>query len=178
MCIQAIFFSVIIGYILKGRLKNFEYIELKGLCFVAVTFFLQAAVILLIRKGLLQNTILVYVLHLIMYIMLFYFIYLNKKEKPLIFMGIGFLLNAIPILLNGGTMPVDMETVRSIGINVDITQRGMYNAVNSKTILWFLGDIIPKRFITNEVISIGDIVITLSLAFFIVKSMKKSSCHH
>lgn len=176
MFIQAIFFSVLIGYILRGRLKNFEHIDLKGLYFVATTFFLQAVVILLIRKGLLQNIVLIYLLHLIMYLMLFYFIYVNRKEIVLIFMGIGFLLNAIPIFLNGGKMPVDLVAVRNVGINFDITQRGMYNIINDKTVLWFLGDIIPKKFVTNEVISIGDVIIALALMVFIIKSMKKSSC--
>lgn len=173
MFIQAIIFSIIIGYILKGKLKNFESVDIKGLYAVTFSFILQFIVIMLIRKGLLHAGIIIYVLHLIMYILLFYFVYLNRQYLFIVLMGIGFLLNAIPIFLNGGSMPVSLETCRKVGLVVNLTKLGMYNAINSGTKLWILGDIIPKNFITREVISIGDIVIAVGLMLFMINIMIK-----
>ena len=173
MFIQAIIFSIIIGYILKGTLKNFELVDIKGLYAVTFSFLSQFIVIMLIRKGFLENGILTYFLHLFMYMLLFYFVYLNRRYKFIVLMGLGFLLNAIPIFLNGGSMPVSLAACKQAGLVVEITKLGMYNLLNSATRLWFLGDIIPKKFITREVISIGDVVIAVGLMLFIINIMIK-----
>jgi len=171
MFIQAIIFSIIIGYILKGTLKNFEFVDVKGLYAVTLSFILQFIVIMLIRKEFLHNGILTYILHLIMYTLLFYFVYLNRKYLFIVLMGMGFLLNALPIFFNGGSMPVSLESCKYVGLVVDVTKLGMYNVFNNKTNLWFLADIIPKNFITKEVISIGDLVIAIGLMLFIITIM-------
>jgi len=173
MFIQAIIVAIIIGYILRGSLKNFELVELKGLYAVTLSFTLQFIVIMLIRKGMLHNGTLTLVLHLIMYILLFYFIYLNRKYKFLVLMGVGFLLNAIPIFLNGGSMQVSLDTCKQLGLVVNLEKLGMYNVLNSSTRFWFLSDIIPKRIITKEAISVGDIVIAAGLILFTINAMLK-----
>ena len=175
MFIQAIIFAIIIGYILKGRMKNFEAVDIKGLYAVTFSFILQFIVIMLIRKGFLQSHGIIYILHLFMYILLFYFVYLNKQYLFIVIMGVGFLLNALPIFFNGGLMPVDVQACRSIGLIVDVTKLGMYKVLNSGTRLWFLSDIIPKNFITKEVISIGDLVIAIGLMLFMINIMLKKN---
>ena len=179
MFIQAIIVAIIIGYILRGSLKNFELVELKGLYAVTLSFTLQFIVIMLIRKGMLHNGTLTLVLHLIMYILLFYFIYLNRKYKFLVLMGVGFLLNAIPIFLNGGSMPVSHEAVVKLGANMNVTKMGLYNFINSNTRVWFLGDIFPYKAIIKVVMSIGDIIIVIGLMLFIITGMKnKENFNH
>ena len=173
MFIQAIIFAVIIGYALKGRLKNFERVELKGVHLVTISFLLEALVIILIRKSIINQGIVTYLIDLSMYIILFYFVYLNKKDPFILMIGFGSALNAIPIFLNGGSMPVSHEMAVKVGLTMNITKEGLYNVINSNTRVWFLGDIIPYKIIGRLVISVGDIIIGIGLMLFIITSMKK-----
>lgn len=173
MFILAIFFAVIIGYILGGRLKNLEHIELKGLQIVFFSFLIEALIIFSIRWGYLIRGGITLILNLIMYMLLFYFIYLNRKSLFLVLMGFGFLLNAIVIFANGGAMPVSTEAVKAAGLTMNVSKEGLYMLSNESTKLWFLGDVIPFTFITNLAISIGDIISAIALMLFIILSMVK-----
>lgn len=173
MFIQGIIVAIIIGYALKGRLKNFERVDLKGLYLVAIAFMLEFLVIILIRKSIINQGIITYLVDLSMYIILFYFVYLNKKDPFILMIGLGSLLNAVPIFLNGGSMPVSHEAAVKVGLIMDITKEGLYNVINGNTRFWFLSDIIPYKIISNLVISIGDIIIAFGLMLFVITGMKK-----
>jgi len=175
MFIQAVIISIIIGYILKGKINNLENVNVKGGLLAAVAFGLEFTVIILIRKGILTNGTLTYLLDLSMYILLGVFVYLNRKDSFVLLMGIGFLLNAVPILLNGGAMPVSAKAYTAVGLKSEVTKEGLYCFINGNTRFWFLGDIIPYKFISKLVISIGDIVIAIGLMLFIITGMRKKS---
>ena len=172
MFIQGIIVAIIIGYALKGRLKNFERVDLKGLYLVVVSFTVEFLVVTLIRESVINQGIITYLIDLSMYIMLFYFVYLNRKDPFILMIGFGSLLNAITIFLNGGSMPVSHEAAVKAGYIMDIKKMGLYNVINSNTRFWFLGDIIPYKFIISFVASIGDIIIALGLMLFVITGMK------
>ena len=90
-------------------------------------------------------------------------------------MGVGFLLNAIPIFLNGGAMPVSAKAAETAGLTLNISSEGLYTLINGSTKAWFLGDIIPLTFLRNFAISIGDIIAALGLMLFIITGMKKTA---
>jgi hypothetical protein len=89
-------------------------------------------------------------------------------------MGVGFLLNATAIFLNGGAMPVSAKAAETAGITLNVTKEGLYALINGNTRLWFLGDIIPLTFLRNFAISIGDIIAAVGLMLFIITGMKQS----
>ena len=76
---------------------------------------IELFIIIFIRKGLFNIGKFTYLLNSIMYILLAVFIYFNRKNKYIVLMGVGFLLNAIPIFLNGGAMPVSAKAAETEG---------------------------------------------------------------
>jgi len=175
MFIEALIFAVIIGYILKGRIKNLENVDIKCIYLVFISFFIEFFIIIIIRKEFINIGIFTYILDAIMYILLATFIYFNRKNKYIVLMGLGFLLNAIPIFLNGGAMPVSAKAAEVAGLSLNMSKEGLYSLINPSTRLWFLGDIIPLTFLRNFAISIGDIIAALGLMLFVITGMKKTA---
>ena len=175
MFIEGLFFAVIIGYILKGKIKNLENVDVKGVAFVFISFLIEFFIIISIRKGFFHIGIFTYILDFIMYSLLGIFIYLNRRNKYIVLMGVGFLLNAIPIFLNGGAMPVSAKAAETAGLTLNISSEGLYILINESTKMWFLGDIIPLTFLRNFAISIGDIIAALGLMLFVITGMKETA---
>lgn len=175
MFIEALIFALIIGYILKGKIKNLENVDIKRTYLVFISFFIEFFVIIIIRKGFINIGIFTYILDAIMYILLAAFIFFNRKNKYIVLMGLGFLLNAIPIFLNGGAMPVSAKAAETAGLSLNMSKEGLYSLINGNTKVWFLGDIIPLTFLRHFAISIGDIMAALGLMLFIITGMKKTA---
>lgn len=174
MFVLAIIFGVIIGYILKGRLSNLESMELKGIYLIGFGFAIEFVIILLIRKNIFTAGINTLFLDILMYLLIFTFIFLNRKNRYIVIMGIGFMLNALAIFSNGGTMPVSTSALKTIGFSTNVHTEGLYTLINANTNLSFLGDTIPIDFIGRFVVSLGDIISAIGLVLFIVTSMRKS----
>ena len=175
MFIEALIFALIIGYILKGKIKNLENVDIKRTYLVFISFFIEFFIIIVIRKGFINIGIFTYILDAIMYILLAAFVYFNRKNKYIVLMGLGFLLNAIPIFLNGGAMPVSTKAAETAGLSLNMSKEGLYTLINANTRVWFLGDIIPLTFLRHFAISIGDIMAVLGLMLFIITGMKKAA---
>lgn len=175
MFIEALIFALIIGYMLKGRIKNLENVDIKHTYLVFVSFFIEFFIVISIRKGFFDIGIFTYILDAIMYILLVTFIYFNRKNKYILLMGLGFLLNAIPIFLNGGAMPVSAKAAETAGLTLNMSKEGLYTLINENTRIWFLGDIIPLTFLRHFAISIGDIIAVLGLMLFVITGMKKTA---
>lgn len=179
MFIEIFIFSLLIGYLSGGKLKNFEFIKINGLYIIFISFAIEFCINMLLRNKILSRGILTYLLDLIMYSLLLYFTFLNRKNKFIVLIGIGFIMNALPIFFNSGAMPVSSEAIIAAGISpsindIKVSNEGLYTLINNETKLWYLGDIIPKPFLRPAVISIGDIISGIGLILLIIKGMKKS----
>lgn len=175
MFIEALIFALIIGYILKGKIRNLENVDIKRTYLVFISFFIEFFIIISIQKGFFNIGIFTYILDAIMYVLLAAFIYFNRKNKYIVLMGLGFLLNAIPIFLNGGAMPVSVKAAETAGLSLNMSKEGLYTLISANTRVWFLGDIIPLTFLRHFAISIGDIMAVLGLMLFIITGMKKTA---
>lgn len=175
MFIVSLAAAIILGYILGGRIKNLENINLRAIYLIFISFGLELIIVICIRKGLLSIGLTTYFLDVIMYSMLLIFIILNRRNICIIIMGVGFLLNAVPIFLNGGAMPVSQEAIRVLGFSSNINSEGLYTIIDSSTKIWFLGDIIPISFISSFIVSIGDIFAAIGLILLIVTGMKRKN---
>jgi hypothetical protein len=173
MFIEALIFAVIIGYILKGKIRNLENVELNKTYLIFTSFLIEIFVVISIKSGLFDIGILTYTINFIMYTLLVVFIYFNRKNKYIVLMGVGFLLNATAIFLNGGAMPVSAKAAQTAGITLNVTKEGLYTLINGNTRLWFLGDIIPLTYLRNFAISIGDIIAVVGLMLFVITGMKQ-----
>lgn len=171
MFIEALILSIIIGYILHGSLKNLNPESIKGIYIVIVAFLIEAIMVFLIGKVLLIRGTITYCFNLLMYIMIFIFIFLNRKNPWIVIMGIGFLLNAIPIFLNGGAMPVSTGAAVATGLPKNISREGLYIFRDLNTKAALLADNIPINFIGHFVVSIGDIIAAVGMSLFIITGM-------
>ena len=172
MFLVVIIIAIIIGYILRGSLKNIDPSKIKAIYLVFIAFLIEAMMIVLIRKGYLVRGTLTYIINLIMYITLFVFIYENRYNRWLLLMGAGFLLNALAIFFNGGAMPVSNTIINQLGMTQNVTAEGLYVIIDASTNLAFLGDIIALKYPRPYVISVGDIVEVIAIAVFIITEMK------
>jgi hypothetical protein len=171
MFIAALIIAIAAGYIFKGKLANIDVDKIKAIYLVIASFVIEAIIIFSMRNGYLSRGWLTFILDLIMYMLLFLFVYLNRKDKWIVLIGIGFLLNAVPIFLNGGAMPVSASALSLIGYTGDVNTHGLYKIIDSTTIVPFLGDVIYIKYPTPNAASIGDFIECLGIALFVVTGM-------
>jgi hypothetical protein len=167
-----IIIAIIIGYLLGGRFKNIDMSKFEGVYLVFIAFTIEAIVVLSIRKGFLVVGSLTYIINLIMYIILFVFIYRNRHSKCMVLIGLGFLLNALPIFLNGGAMPVSGNVINQLGMTQNVSSEGLYVIIDVNTKLSFLADIIAVKYPKTYAASVGDFVEAVGIAVFIITEMK------
>ena len=181
MFIEAIVLGFIVAFCRKGKIKNIERIEIKAWYLFLLAALIQVTVSFLKGKDMLLgteffNTYFVYV-HLITYILLLVGIILNIKNKFMIFILIGMVLNFIVIFSNGGKMPVSFKNVKGYEHYGDELPESAYDIkhslVTENTRCVYLADIIalPRSYPLAGIISIGDIFLTLGIFLFFQESM-------
>lgn len=179
MFFLAFIIAILIGYALKGRLKNIDASKVKFLSLVFIAFFSEFVVLTLIKKGYLHIGKLTYFSDVIMYSLLLIFTYANRKNKWILLLGLGAILNAVVIFANGGVMPVNGDIVKSFGFNGDVASQGLYVFADKNTLLYFLADIVPIRypngFINPGIASAGDIIEMIGMSIFIITEMKNKN---
>jgi|GEM_PF-1654302 len=103
---------------------------------------------------------------------------LNRHIPGAKLMFLGLLLNVLPMLLNGGEMPVSVSGVKLIsgGVNSSELLNGdlRHIAINAHTKLPLLADIIPinTRYMLRGVYSIGDFVTSFGGMLAIISIMR------
>ena len=90
----------------------------------------------------------------------------------------GVILNGLPILFNGGKMPVSENALINLGMKdtlLVLEKNLMFNhtLITENTRFKILSDIIPLKYPYPNVISIGDIFIILGIMLFIVYHSKE-----
>lgn len=179
----AIPIGLILGWLRGGNKKNLENSYIRGLSLVLFAFLLRFLVNSPdLAKDFNIGFLINYfpILNILAYIILFVFAYLNRRLTSIKFFALGVLLNAIPIILNGGKMPFEIKEAKKFGIAetlINLSKEGSANIPsNRNAILWPLGDLIPLRGIRfYKLFSIGDIVLFFSLALLISELMVDKS---
>ena len=177
--VYCIVLSVIIGYIRGGRLKNYLDHALEHIYLPVIAFGIEAALPIL-GKALLPAAV------IIEYTLLFLFVFINRKYKPVWLIGTGMVLNALVIFANGFRMPVtpvvfDPAFERFVG-GVQSGELIEYVLVGWDAPLWFLGDTIPITRVAPGIASAGDFVMALGMfwliQFFMKPPVKKRESGH
>ena len=148
--------SVLIGYARGGRLKRYLDEPLRGVFLPIAAFVLEAA-LAFVGKALLAPVV------ILEYALLFAFVFVNRKMKPVWLIAVGVLLNALVIFANGFRMPVtpvvyDPAFERFIS-RVQSGDLIEYVLVGWDAPLWFLGDTIPIYRVVPGIASAGDFVL-------------------
>lgn len=161
--------GIVVGWIKKGSIINLSRIRVKMLWILPLAYLCQAISIHTL------DPVLYVVLITASYLALICFCVRNRSIYGVKWAGTGILLNFIEMALNGLRMPAYVPSVRSVGpSSVALLKSGHAGksvAMNSHTLLPFLGDIIPIRLYPPSVVSIGDCLFSLGLVLLIVGLM-------
>jgi hypothetical protein len=172
MVFDGIIISLIVGLFRKGNLRSLPYLTFKYGWIFPVLLAIEIFVFVFQNKikifGLASGYI-----YIAVYVLGLLFLFLNRRNPgfPLIFLGV--LLNFLPIVLNGGRMPVSPKAASVLDPSYfDTLKNELYakhTVLTSSSKLGFLGDIIPltKPYPKTQIISIGDIVMNIGAFLFI-----------
>ncbi|MCX7831647.1 MAG: DUF5317 domain-containing protein [Actinobacteria bacterium] len=179
----AIPLGLLIGWLRGGNTRNLENSYIRGLSLVLIAFLLRFLVNSPdLAKDLNIGFLIVYFpfINIFAYIVLLIFAYLNLRLISIRVFAFGTLLNAIPIVLNGGKMPFELNEARKVGMAetlIKLSKEGSANIPSNRDALfWPLGDLIPLRGIRfYKLVSIGDIVLFFALVLLISELMLDKS---
>ena len=170
-----ILIAVGIGYLLGGRLRNFERLAVHWWPLAFVGLILQSFTIASFW-GLSPRVTGAGAL-LLSYVLLLAFITVNRWIPGAQLMAIGLLLNLLVVGLNGG-MPVTGSAIEAAGGSVAILEDGgsvKHHLATEDDLLTFLGDAIPIPPPAKLVLSIGDVLLYTGMAWFVIQVMRGRS---
>jgi hypothetical protein len=137
-----------------GRLARLANLRLRGMWLPVLALLLQVVITEIARGG---SAALHRELHVLTYVMLGAFLWLNRRLPGLRIVGLGALLNTLAIVANRGVMPASATAERLSGLHLP---PGFENSAHfGHELLPFLGDIIPWPGPLPNVLSIGDLII-------------------
>ncbi len=170
----AIGLSVLVGYLLGGRLRTFERLRLRWWALAPLGLALQAMPLPDSRHG--TDLVVRIVLLSCSYVMLLVFVGVNFRiaGMPLLFIGLA--LNCIVIAANGG-MPVSRQALEASGqsdvLELLLQDEGAkHHLLTPEDHVTFLGDVIPVGGPLHQVVSAGDVFVYSGIAWLIVAVMR------
>lgn len=172
MVFDGIIISLIVGFFRKGNLKSLPYLTFKYGWIFPLLLVIEIFVFIFQNKIVFLGKVSGFI-YIAVYILGLLFIAMNRKNPGFLLIFVGVLLNFLPIILNGGRMPVSLEAASILDPSYkDALLHGMYAkhaALTDSTQLGFLGDIIPitKPYPKTQIISIGDIVMNIGIFLYI-----------
>ena len=177
MIVESIILSILIGWVRKGKLRHLGTIEIKGIYLFFIGGMAQIALFAMAdEQGSGIRTLLYdqfYVLHLLTYVIIMVPIVLNLNWRGLNLMGLGSLLNFIPIAANQGQMPVVLPEpyVPNFDLGHVLLEPGTRFKVLSDVI--FIGPPYPMP----KIMSIGDFLIMAGVFWLIQSAMMLEKNH-
>ncbi|MEG1257304.1 DUF5317 family protein [Clostridium sp.] len=179
MFLFAIVLAVIIGYLSKGSLENLSELRFKSVYLIIIGFLLEFIMKIFLENGMLEFGGLTYFINITMYGLIMSFIFVNRKDKMILIVGLGFLLNIIVIFGNSCTMPIGTWAMNCLGVNGSVDTKGLYSILTSETNFKLLADILPYKFWRyGGIASVGDIVLAIGVMGIIIKGMKSNKEHY
>ncbi|PKM57022.1 MAG: hypothetical protein CVU98_08230 [Firmicutes bacterium HGW-Firmicutes-3] len=171
MIIESIVLSILIGWIRKGKLRHLGTIEIKGIYLFFIGGLFQILLFAIANQQgsgierLLYEQF--YVLHLLTYVIIMIPILLNLNWRGLNLMGLGSLLNFIPIAANQGKMPVALPAPYAPNFDLGhvLLEPGTRFKILSDVI--FIGHPYPMP----KIMSIGDLLIMAGVFWLIQSAM-------
>ena len=171
---------IVVALLRGGSLHNFAAVQLRWLPLVIAGFALQLLIFTPFARSPLVAfaTLPIYVLSLAL---LAIWVAANWRIPGMALIAIGLALNVIAITTNGGHMPVSLESARYAGTIGNYTSEGAFVANNSiatqdNVRFWLLTDIIaiPKQVPFANVISIGDVLLTIGVGSLCYRTIRRA----
>ncbi|MDH8678613.1 DUF5317 family protein [Fusibacter bizertensis] len=181
MYIEAILLGLIIGLARNGRLTNFFEVRFKGwgLSILAFLLFLVPYGLKLLDISYDKLQIFPFAAMVICALIAL----MNFEKTGMKILLVGILLNLIAMGFNDFKMPMDTVKMASLGFNSFVESMNNGDVVNymplsqAEGFSKYLGKIIalPKAYPLAKVLSIGDFIVSIGIAFIIQYEMLLSS---
>lgn len=177
MYIDVIVIGIIIGWIMKGRLKNLGDLPIKGKWLIII---LGLMVVFIKYTQSPERKLLYQALMISFFVIMSYLLVINRRLPGVKLIMVGLCLNFLVMAVNGGRMPVS-EWAEVVSGQIAylpelLNDTGSRHVLlTEQTRLFFLGDIIPipPPYPISRVISVGDIFLILGIIHMIVIGMRK-----
>lgn len=182
--VLAIVFGAVVGLAAGGKLSNILNFKLEKMWIILIAFAVQISSQILCYNGFkffADNSL---IIHGLVFLFMFIAFWANRHYLGVLLVGIGCVLNALVMMVNGGKMPVDPKVIEAAGLPAEAIQvissglDSKHILIDETTRLTFLADIIhPPSFlgILMQVVSIGDLVVGVGvfiLAFEVITGRK------
>jgi len=171
---------IVVALLRGGSLRNLAAVRLRWLPLVIAGFALQLLIFTPFTRSPLVGfaTVPIYVLSMILLVI---WVAANWRIPGIALIAIGLALNVIAITMNGGHMPVSPESARYAETIHNYTREGAFVANNSiatqdNVRFWLLTDIIaiPKQVPFANVISIGDVLLTIGVGSLCYRTIRRA----
>jgi DHA3 family macrolide efflux protein-like MFS transporter len=180
--IAAPILGLVLGLFAGGRIDNLISIRFRLLQVTFLGFFLRIGIEYAINHGNAPIDALRVPLYVAAFSLLLVGLWANREQPGLNLAFVGILLNAIPIVINSGHMPVWEPAFQAAGLTGSTDFGALHTLLSGTASAEFLlkagplGDIvpIPLPFYRN-VASIGDVFLTVGLAFFLFASTVRTA---
>lgn len=167
--------AVVIGLLFGGSLRRFERLRVHWWTLAFAGLVLQmvpAPTIARVEPRVVGTAMLV-----TSYVLLLAFITVNRWIPAARVMAVGLLLNLLVVATNAG-MPVRAAAIERAG-GSSATLAGepstKHHLMTEDDVLWVLGDVIPVPPPIGIVLSVGDVLLYLGMAWFVVQVMRGRS---
>ena len=167
----------ILGRLRGGSFRQVAHVEIKALplVFGAVVIQVVAEILAATVAPGLASTVPSLAILTCSYLLVVVFLVMNRSLTGTLIIAVGFAMNLVAILSNGG-MPVSVSAARSVGFDPSdyLKTSVKHVAVDSDTRLLWLCDVIPVPGVA-KVISVGDIVLSIGLVLTASSAMTARS---
>ncbi|SCZ80551.1 DUF5317 domain-containing protein [Acidaminobacter hydrogenoformans] len=177
MFIEALAIGLIAGIVRNGRVRNLLDLEIAGVSLIITAVILQISPIVLEPFIKSENWLAFF--PFVGTLVMIAAVLMNRKNKGFYIILIGALLNALAMGLSGFRMPVTETALMRAGMQslLETIQDGSvinYVLVTSADgLAYYLGKVIaiPEIYPLSKLFSVGDLLISAGLAYFIQNTM-------
>ncbi len=171
---EAVLLGLIIGWLRNGKFKNLSQLSLPGWPLIMLAVLIQAAIWIDFTASLNFLTSLYPILYILSFVVLIVFFFLQGRQTGFIIIGLGILFNLLVITANRGMMPADSTYMPpEVAEELAAGEKSPFHTVmTDETWLGFLGDRIPVPYNRNQLLSVGDIVISAGIIILIQQGMQ------
>ena len=175
MLLGGILLGLILGLLAGGRISNLGTVRLRWVGFLFAAVLVRFTIETALGANLQVAELLQLPLFALAYGMLLVGLWVNRGQPGMSLAFVGVLGNATAIIVNGGFMPIWEPSLLAANFTEADVRTGFHviisaNAGTTDFLLHvgFLGDVIPVPLpLIQNVASIGDLFLTLGLAFFL-----------
>jgi hypothetical protein len=167
--------AVVAGLVARGSFRHFEHLEIHwwGLALAGVALqLLPVPTVRWLSPEIVGSAMLV-----ASYVLLLAFLTVNRWVPAAGVMAVGLLLNLVVVGLNGG-MPVSAFAVERAGGSTTVLAEGegvKHHVADEDDVFAPLGDVIPIPQPIGVVLSIGDLLLYLGMAWCVIQVMRGRS---